>query len=29
MIDGDVKFTRYRGTRRKVHVLPPAPAETN
>lgn len=23
MINGDVKFTRYRGTRRKVHVLPP------
>ena len=26
MIDGDVKFTRYHGTRRKVHVLPPASA---
>ena len=23
MINGDVKFTRYRGTRKKVHVLPP------
>ncbi len=29
MIDGEVKFTRYLGTRRKVHVLPPATAETN
>jgi large subunit ribosomal protein L27 len=25
LIDGHVKFVRYRGTRRKVHVLP-APA---
>jgi large subunit ribosomal protein L27 len=25
MADGDVKFTRYKGTRRKVHVVPPAP----
>ena len=29
MIDGDVKFTRYNGTRHKVHVLPPASAETH
>ena len=29
MIDGDVKFTRYHGTRRKVHVLPPASAEAH
>ena len=29
LIDGEVKFTRYSGTRRKVHVLPPAVAETN
>ncbi len=29
MIDGHVKFTRYRGTRHKVHVLPPASAETH
>jgi len=29
MIDGDVKFTRYHGTRHKVHVLPPASAETH
>jgi len=29
MIDGDVKFTRYRGTRHKVHVLAPASAETH
>jgi large subunit ribosomal protein L27 len=29
MIDGDVKFTRYRGTRRKVHVVPPDAAAKN
>jgi large subunit ribosomal protein L27 len=29
MIDGDVKFTRFQGTRRKVHVLPPASAGTH
>jgi large subunit ribosomal protein L27 len=29
MIDGRVKFTRYHGTRRKVHVVPPVTAETN
>jgi large subunit ribosomal protein L27 len=29
MIDGDVKFTRYQGTRHKVHVLPPASAGTH
>lgn len=29
MIDGDVKFTRYRGTRRKVHVVPPDAATKN
>jgi large subunit ribosomal protein L27 len=29
LIDGEVQFTRYSGTRRKVHVLPPAVAETN
>lgn len=28
-IDGLVKFTRYAGTRRKVHVMPPAAGETN
>ena len=29
MIDGLVQFTRYNGTRRKVHVLPPASAEAH
>jgi large subunit ribosomal protein L27 len=29
MIDGYVKFSRFQGTRRKVHVLPPATPETN
>ena len=29
MIDGEVKFTRYLGTRRKVHVMPMTIAETN
>ena len=29
MIDGVVQFTAFRGTRRKVHVLPPVSAETN
>ena len=26
LVDGHVKFARFRGTRRKVHVLPPEPA---
>jgi len=26
LIDGHVKFVRTMGTRRKVHVMPPAPA---
>jgi len=29
MIDGEVKFTRFNGTRRKVHVMPLATPETN
>jgi large subunit ribosomal protein L27 len=29
MIDGEVKFTRFQGTRRKVHVLPPAASGTH
>jgi large subunit ribosomal protein L27 len=29
MIDGEVRFTRYQGTRRKVHVVPHASAETH
>jgi large subunit ribosomal protein L27 len=29
LIDGEVKFTRYRGTRRKVHVMSPAAAEAH
>ena len=29
MIDGVVQFTTFRGTRRKVNVLPPVTAETN
>ena len=29
MIDGKVEFTRYLGTRRKVHVRPVANPETN
>ncbi len=29
MIDGIVQFTAFRGTRRKVHVLPPISAETH
>ncbi len=29
MIDGVVQFTAFRGTRRKVHVLPPVSAETH
>ena len=24
MVTGHVKFTRYKGTRRKVHIVPPA-----
>ena len=27
LVDGQVKFSRFQGTRRKVHVLPPATAE--
>ena len=29
LIDGEVKFTRFRGTRHKVNVLPPAAASAN
>ena len=29
LIDGVVSFSRYRGTRNKVHVLPKVAAETN
>ena len=29
LADGFVKFTRYRGTRNKVHVVPAAAAETS
>ena len=29
MIDGYVLFTRFQGTRRKVHVVPPASPEAN
>ena len=29
MIDGVVLFSRFHGTRRKVHVMPPAAAQTN
>ncbi len=29
MIDGVVQFSTFRGTRRKVNVLPPVTAETN
>jgi len=29
MIDGHVQFTRFRGTRRKVHVVPPLTTETH
>ena len=29
MIDGKVEYVRFRGTRRKVHVLPPPAAESN
>ena len=29
LMDGLVQYTRVQGTRRKVHVRPPAPAETN
>jgi large subunit ribosomal protein L27 len=29
MIDGVVLFSRYHGTRRKVHVMPPVTAQTN
>ncbi len=28
LIDGRVQFSRFQGTRRKVHVLPPATAPT-
>jgi len=27
LVSGDVKFTRYKGTRRKVHVVPAAAAD--
>jgi large subunit ribosomal protein L27 len=26
LVNGDVKFTRYKGTRRKVHIVPAAAA---
>ena len=29
MIDGVVQFTRFKGTRRKVHVMPPASAQAH
>jgi large subunit ribosomal protein L27 len=29
LIDGEVLFTRFQGTRRKVHVVPPTSAATN
>ena len=29
LVDGRVKYTRFRGTRRKVHVVPAAVAENN
>ena len=29
MIDGEVKFTRFNGTRKKVHVVPPVTPATN
>jgi large subunit ribosomal protein L27 len=29
LIDGEVQFTRFQGTRRKVHVMPPAAAAAN
>ncbi len=29
LVNGDVKFTRYKGTRRKVHVVPAAAASEN
>ena len=29
LIDGRVQFSRFQGTRRKVHVLPPVSAESN
>jgi large subunit ribosomal protein L27 len=29
LIDGEVKFTRFRGTRQKVNVMPPAAASAN
>ena len=29
MIDGVVQFSTFRGTRRKVHVLPPVSAQTH
>ena len=28
LIDGRVQFSRFQGTRRKVHVLPPATTQT-
>ena len=29
MIDGEVQYTRYHGTRRKVHILPQVAPESN
>jgi large subunit ribosomal protein L27 len=29
LVNGDVKFTRYKGTRRKVHIVPAAAANEN
>ena len=29
LVDGNVKFTRYKGTRRKVHIEPMAAGENN
>ena len=29
LVDGAVQFTRYHGTRKKVHIVPAAAAETN
>jgi large subunit ribosomal protein L27 len=29
LIDGEVQFTRFQGTRRKVHVVPPISPATN
>jgi large subunit ribosomal protein L27 len=29
LVNGDVKFTRYKGTRKKVHIVPAAAASEN